>query len=293
MLSAHLIKSVENLLAGKMQATVKIESVRPVGGGSINDAFELTTGSGNFFLKVNHGGRFPGMFEAEAKGLQLLRETNTIGIPDVIGTGEVDGIIFLLMGMIVSAKRRSDFWESFGRSLAALHHTTSDRFGLDHNNYIGSLPQSNRQNLSGSRFMIEERFHPLVKLAKQKNLLSEKDIDAFDRFYINLDHLLPEETPSLLHGDLWNGNYLTGNDGSAWLIDPAVYYGYRETDLAMARLFGGFDENFFSAYNESFPLPDNWQSRIELFQLYPLLVHLILFGRSYYEGVRRVVLKYS
>jgi protein-ribulosamine 3-kinase len=293
MLSAHLIKSVENLLAGKMQATVKIESVRPVGGGSINDAFELTTGSGNFFLKVNHGGRFPGMFEAEAKGLQLLRETNTIGIPDVIGTGEVDGIIFLLMGMIVSAKRRSDFWESFGRSFAALHRITTEQFGLDHNNYIGSLPQSNRQNLSGSRFMIEERFHPLVKLAKQKNLLSEKDIDAFDRFYLNLNHLLPEETPSLLHGDLWNGNYLTGNDGNAWLIDPAVYYGYRETDLAIARLFGGFDEKFFSAYNESFPLPDNWQSRIELFQLYPLLVHLILFGRSYYEGVRRVVLKYS
>lgn len=292
MLTTSFNTEIEELLGLKLNSTVKINSVKSLSGGSINQACKLETNRGDFFLKFNMNGRFPGMFNAEVKGLALLRSTNTVGIPEVIACGKVEENEFLLLEMLNASNKKPNYWEVFGKELALLHYNLSPLFGLDHNNYIGSLQQSNKQHLSGIDFMIKERFEPMVKLAYEKQLLDKKQLNLFESLYIKLQTILPNESASLLHGDLWNGNFVTGAYGKAWLIDPAVYFGYRETDLAMAQLFGGFDKEFFIAYNEVFPLQKDWKKRVALFQLYPLLVHLNLFGSGYRKGVLDVLKKY-
>ena len=233
---------------------VKIIETQPAHGGSINNSVFLNTTAGKFFLKTNSAVRFPGMFDCESKGIELLRKTNAVSLPAVIHTGAVNGTGYLLLDMVEKAPRASNYWVKAGESLALLHKSKNKYFGLDHNNYIGSLRQSNTINESGVDFMITERFEPMLRIAHQKKLINENEMLIFEKFLTRLSELLPEESPSLLHGDLWNGNVITGPDGQAWLIDPAVYYGYRETDLAMARLFGGFDQEFFDSYQDTYPL---------------------------------------
>ena len=230
------------------------------------------------------------MFECEAKGLQLVAATDSFRIPKVIGVGKVTPYCYLLLEYIDAAPKASDFWESFGVQLAQLHKTTNPFFGLDSDNYIGSLPQYNSCKITDvTQFYIEKRLEPQFKLATENGFLF-KELSAF---YKNIENEIPKEPPALIHGDLWNGNYLVDDTGNPCLIDPAVAFAPREMDLAMMQLFGGFPNVVYTVYDTTFSLEKGWKKRIELWQLYYLLVHLNLFGSSYYNIANTIVKKHS
>lgn len=292
-MSAHLQLNARNLISKMTGRPVTIDSIRAISGGSINNAFKISFAVGEWFMKTNSASRYPGMFESEAKGLKLLLDSGLKRVPEVIGLDEADGDAFLFMQWLEPAGRKKDYWEEAGSALAKLHKVTQKYYGLDHDNYIGSLPQKNNITENGTEFMINMRYDPLVRMAVDNKLLDAHTIELVNRVYKNLDSIMPDETSALLHGDLWSGNIITGPDGYVWFIDPAVYYGYRETDLAMTKLFGGFDISFYSAYNDEFPLGAGWEQRVDLFQLYPLLVHLVLFGTGYRGEVLSILKKYA
>lgn len=258
-------------------------------GGCINDCYVVDAAKSRFFIKYNLTGKFPGMFDAEEKGLELLRNADCIYIPEVIYNGEADIYSFLALEFVESGQQTENFWENFGKNMAKLHRVRETFFGLDHNNYIGSLPQKNKKHSSWGEFVATERFQPLVQQSFDLGLLSREDIKAFEILSGNIGNIIPEEKPALLHGDLWSGNFITNSIGEACLIDPAVYFGHREMDIAMTKLFGGFSPAFYRSYNDENPLENGWEKRVEINQLYPLLVHLILFGVSYAAQIRHIL----
>lgn len=260
----------------------------PLNGGSINSAMKLEGETENYFLKWNDADRFPGMFEAEAKGLQLLAHNSTFCVPQFTACGTVENTSYLLLEFL--DKGQVD-WESAGIALANMHRQPAEKFGLDHDNYIGSLRQINTQHATWSDFFANERILLQVQLAVEKNLLTRMDRYRAENFCTCIDELFPKEAPALLHGDLWNGNFMFTKKGPS-IYDPAVYYGHREMDLAMTKLFGGFDAEFYEAYNDIFPLEKNWQQRISYCNLYPLLVHVNLFGGGYVNEVRSILEKF-
>jgi len=272
--------------------TSVIHSSEPVGGGCINRSFRLRTNAGDYFVKTNDAGLFPRMFETEMLGLNLLSETREIKVPHSYYCDKTDHIAFLIMEYIDSGTPVKNFWELFGQSLSRLHKHNSEFFGLDHDNYIGSLQQSNRQQRDWVPFFVEERLEPLISLARDHNEIDQRTTQVFSLLFNKLDQLFPSEPAALLHGDLWNGNYMVAPDGLPCLIDPAVYYGHREMDIAMTKLFGGFSPEFYNVYYESFPLETGWNDRIDLCNLYPLLVHLNLFGRSYLSSIQSILGRY-
>jgi fructosamine-3-kinase len=179
--------------------------------------------------------------------------------------------------------------EKFAEALACLHKTTAKNFGLDHDNYIGSLPQQNNFCSSASEFYITQRLEPQFKMAADNGF----NFKNLEKFFKNISEEISNEAPALVHGDLWNGNYMVSKIGEAVLIDPAVAYAPREMDIAMMKLFGGFSEEIFSNYNAAFPLGEGWKERLPLWQLYYLLVHLNLFGSGYLPQVNSVIKRYS
>lgn len=273
-------------LTAHYNKAVSIQIVSPVSGGDINAAYCLQTNAGKFMLKLNSKSAFPGMFKCEAEGLAAIRNTQSIAIPQVILQFDYEDDSCLLLEWIEAIRATPEASAQLGRELAAMHKHTAPQFGFDTDNYMGSLPQSNRKHDSWAVFFIQERLEPMVKIAINKRLLGHEDALLFDKLYTRLPELFDEEAPALIHGDLWGGNYLIKNDGKPFLIDPAVSYGHREFDVAMTTLFGGFSNGFYAAYNEAFPLVKSWQERVDLWNLYPLLLHLNLFGMSYLGQVK-------
>jgi len=269
-----------------------VATAHPVGGGCINECAIVRTNKGSYFAKWNDAHAFPGMFEAEERGLSLMSSTKTVKVPAVYFTESSNALSWIVMQALETGGRRKNFWEEFGRSLARLHRHTSNTFGLDHDNYIGSLPQANTPATTWSEFFADHRLQPQFRTAVDNGRLSGELGSHLDRLCARLTEMFPNEPPALLHGDLWNGNFITGPDGHAWLIDPAVYYGHREMDLGMTRLFGGFDERFHDAYHEEFPLGESWEARVEVCNLYPLLVHVNLFGGGYAGSVEAGLRRY-
>lgn len=264
--------------------------VQKVGGGSINHCYKLSLDQASFFIKANKLSQYPGMFDAERDGLESLRSTGIFRIPKVLDITEHEDQAFMILEYVVEGIKNSDFWSDFGQRLAKLHLHSNEEYGYPKDNYIGSLQQANRINLKWSDFFVEQRLEPQIRLAK--NLLSSSDRKDFDKLFYRLDRLVPEERPSLLHGDLWLGNYLVDDAGKPVLIDPAVYYGHREMDLGMMHLFGGFAPEVYDHYQKVNPLQPDWAERLDLHNLYPLLVHLNLFGQSYLKGIQQSLRKY-
>jgi protein-ribulosamine 3-kinase len=282
---------IRQLLAEKTAAAVHIQSIEALGGGDINFVYKIITNIDTYAVKWNYANKFPAMFEAEASGLQLLKSAAALEVPEVIAFSEIENYSFLLLKFINSGKRRPDFWEDFGHKLAALHRKSNSYFGLETDNYIGSLQQCNVRKDSWASFFIEERLQPMIKRAKDHGLIDNSLLAQFDKLFSKMDALFPHEVPALLHGDLWSGNFMVGSDGSACLIDPAVYYGHREMDIAMTKLFGGFDSDFYNAYNDVFPMEKGWQQRMDYCNLYPLMVHVNLFGSGYVNAVKNILQK--
>ncbi len=272
---------------------VRVLSSRPLSGGSINEAYAVELdGHAPVFVK-HHAGCDRLMFEVEAKGLEWLREADALRIPNVIAVADADQPAFLVMELLSPATRAPDFAERLGRGLAELHRFGADDFGLAYDNFIGSLPQANQSADSWSEFYWSQRLEPQIKMAAERGYLAPGDLDSFDALRARLSELCgPTEPPARLHGDLWGGNLHVDDSGAPCLIDPAVYGGHREVDLAMMQLFGGFESRVFDAYDESFPLYADWRERTPLYQLYYLLVHVNLFGRGYLGQTRAALAHY-
>ncbi|WP_248723909.1 fructosamine kinase family protein [Seonamhaeicola sp. ML3] len=265
-----------------------IENLQPISGGDISQAYRIDTNNSSYFLKLNGADKL-NMFKTEAYGLELIAKTNTIKTPKILAFDVFENSAFLLMEFVESKSPTAQDFKALGKQLAALHQCTSESFGLDTNNFIGSLTQSNNQHESWTDFYIDERLIPQLDLAKSKGLLNAKEIPLTSAMKDALQTLFQNIKPSLLHGDLWSGNYLIASNGTPYLIDPAVYYGHSEIDIAMTKLFGGFSNHFYEAYFDTMPPDDYTNQRIEIYQLYYLLVHLNLFGRSYYGSVASIL----
>jgi fructosamine-3-kinase len=280
---------VNNVLKEFTGEEGNLKMIKPVPGGSINNCYQLAYSGRTFFIKVNSAKDFKGMFEAEAKGLKALATANAIKVPGVIRFENTFNEQFLILEWIEKGVNNSLSQEALGRSLAKLHKNTSPYFGLDHHNFMGSLTQSNNLNTSWSGFFISERLKPQIELGTLRGLLDKNVLQQFELLFNKLDELYPRELPALVHGDLWSGNYMISNLQEPVLIDPAIAYANREVDLAMTTLFGGFQGAFYDAYHEVFPLQEGWKDRVDVWNLYPLLVHLNLFGRSYLGQVKAIL----
>ncbi len=279
---------------------------RPVSGGDINEAYALTLDDGTtLFMKSNVPGALAN-FIAEANGLEAIRATGAIGVPKVLAVGrDAAGVAsddrsvseaeksFLLLEFLTGGKRIRNFWEVFARELAAMHRSdVGDRYGFWEDNWIGDRKQENTLSDSWITFFRDSRLKPQFEAAGR--YFSSSDRMRIDRLMSHLDRYLTEpEKPSLVHGDLWAGNMITGNDGKGWLIDPAVYYGHPEVDIAMTQLFGGFSFQFYEAYREAGALDLGYHDRRDLYNLYHLLNHLNIFGSGYLSSVRQVLKRYA
>ena len=258
-------------------------------GGDINDVFLITSEEKKQVVKINNAEKFPGMFEAEKAGLETLQKPKVIDVPNVLGIGEIENTSYLLLEFKESAAKSPTFWKDFGKQMAALHKTTSEEFGFNQDNYIGSLPQQNNASTSAADFYISERLDPQLKMAKDRGY----DLGVTKSFFSNISAIIPDEKPALIHGDLWGGNYLVNGNGDPCLIDPATAFAPREMDLSMMQLFGGFEKELFNSYKKEFPLESGFEERIPLWQLYYLLIHLNLFGAGYKAQVTSIIKQFS
>jgi len=248
-------------------------------GGCIADSMVIKTISGKEYFVKQYGN--PAINRTEANGLKEIKKSNTIRVPEVIFYNNS----YLIIEFIKSAGKVHNFSELFGRRFADMHRITGKSFGFYENNFIGSTPQINLPNSSNWKdFYWENRLLYQFKLAKKNGFVDPEFIKKFSTLEKKIDRILSHNVqPSLLHGDLWSGNYIVDEKGEPCLIDPAVYYGDREADLAMTKIFGGFDSYFYAAYNEAYPLREGWQYRENVYKLYHLLNHLNIFGVSYYD----------
>lgn len=268
---------------------ISIKRSTPVSGGDINEAFKIETDDNKiYFLKINDNFRYPEMFEKEATGLKILKSSCHLAVPNVVQCGITDNRQYLMLEWIERGVPAKDCSEDFGKAIAEMHKIPQSYFGFYKDNYIGSLKQINAQHQDWSSFYTHCRMMPLIKKLFENHYISLADVAQAENFCKLLDDIFPAESPSLLHGDLWAGNFMIDQNGYAAIYDPAVYFGHREMDIGMSRLFGGFSKEFYDGYSETYPLEKNWQKRLPYTQLYPLLVHALLFGGHYIRSVKEV-----
>lgn len=258
--------------------------VRTVSGGSISDTYRVQTEKDVYFIKY-HAQAPTDFFQKERDGLERLKQSGTLSVPTVYTHGES----YIVMEWIAGSRTKKTE-ELLGRGLAELHQCTKETFGLEVNNYIGKLPQPNNEEADWVTFYKKHRLGFQMELAEKRHVLPPTRREQLEKLIDFLPRFLPAGvSPSLLHGDLWGGNWITGESGIPYLIDPAVAYGDREFEIAFTELFGGFSNTFYDAYEEVSPLSPEYEERKPLYQLYYLLVHLNLFGESYGPSVDRVL----
>jgi|SRR5690606_37823099 len=292
MVQVDVQDALENMLRQTFGSGAGILSIDSKGGGSINEAVILRTTVGNFFAKYNELGQNRGMFKQEKKGLQLLADAKCIRVPKAYFAYEEGTHGYLLLELLEPGDPEFGFWEDFGTRIARLHKNTNGQFGLDEDNFCGSLKQKNTFKDNWAEFFIENRLEPMLKLAVDNKKADENVVKKMESLYTKLPEIFPNEKPALLHGDLWGGNFMCSIDGEPIIYDPAVYYGHREMDLGMSRLFGGFDLEFYEAYDAEYPLEPGWQKRLDICNIYPLLVHVNLFPGSYIQSVKNILSRF-
>ena len=288
-----ITQSIREIFGNK----VYVSDYSPVPGGDINEAYLLELSNGErVFLKRNYT-KGEDFFKAEAGGLAAIASTNTIDTAKVLATGYDGRSSYMLLEYIEKGSRQGKFWEIFGKRLARMHRAdtsailSGNRFGLPENNYIGGGIQNNKPSKSWIDFFRTMRLEVQFKTAW--DFFDEGDRRRITKLLDWLDKWLIEPPfPSLLHGDLWNGNFMAAKNGRPVLIDPAVYVGHFEADIAMTELFGGFAGAFYDAYRDENIISDGYEDRRDLYNLYHLLNHLNLFGGSYLTSVMRTVRKY-
>lgn len=296
-LPAALREAVERAVGRRVAAG------RRVGGGCINEGWRLELEDGERAFVKTRQDVAPGEYAAEAAALRWLAEPRAVRVPRVLGVrdGEEAGARVLALEWIEEGPLAADGVEQLGRGLARLHAAGAPAFGSPPPGAperatlrIGPLELPNDPSSDWPSFYAERRLRPLARLARDQGSLSAAGVAAVERVCERIADLSgPPEPPARLHGDLWSGNVLAGADGRAWLIDPAAYGGHREVDLAMLRLFGSPGERVFAAYEEEAPLAPGHENRVELWQLFPLLVHAVLFGGHYGTAAERAARRYA
>ncbi|MBE9118851.1 fructosamine kinase family protein [Lusitaniella coriacea LEGE 07157] len=265
----------------------EITDRRSVSGGCINQGYSITDGEQTYFVKTNEASQIE-MFEAEALGLKQMHQTQTIRVPQPICCGVRDRASFIAMEWLEFGRGDSQSWEAMGRNLAALHKTVgSDRFGWDRNNTIGSTPQINTWTSDWSEFFAEHRIGYQLRLAKRRG----GSFPDISKVVAAVRDILADwqPQPSLVHGDLWSGNAACTTDGEPVILDPATYWGDRETDIAMTELFGGFPAAFYRGYNQAWQLDGGYKERKTPYNLYHILNHFNLFGGGYGSQASRAI----
>jgi protein-ribulosamine 3-kinase len=284
-MNSNFKKEIENTLSKKYNKDIKITHIGIANGGCINNGSAIETDlPQKFFVKYNPSCP-DDMFRCEKNGLEEMKKSNSIRVPEVIalGGGKKNIPLFLILEHIEGTSRKSAFYKNFGTKFAQMHRYTSDKYGFYENNYIGSTPQINSYEDDWVTFYRKHRLGYQVELASKKGLVNKEFRTDIDKLFDKLNDIIGtvDEPPAILHGDLWGGNYMIGDDGGVVLIDPATYYGSREADLAMTEMFGGFSPSFYDAYNEEYPLQPGYETRKKIYKLYHYLNHLNLFGTGY------------
>ncbi|TDQ17577.1 fructosamine-3-kinase [Algoriphagus boseongensis] len=282
----------EQILFNALGPFTQLKSASLIAAGNHNQGVKLDTSEGSFFLKLNFDHERD-ILVKEAEGLKKLKNSTFLKVPKTFDHGRVEDYNYLLSEFIPSSRQHLDYWEDLGLGLANLHLNSFSHFGLESDNFIASLHQKNHPFDNWLDFFIEQRLEPMLGKAYFDRLIPLDFLKNFQAIYPKLDSLFPKEKPALLHGDLWSGNVICDREGKPCLIDPAIYYGHREMDLAFSRLFGGFDSRFYEAYESVLPLEPGFESRIGVYNLYPLLVHLNLFGTAYLPGIEKILQRFQ
>lgn len=284
-------KSLQGYIEDLLKST--ITNTHRISGGDISSAYHIgLNNSREYFVKCNSKSTAHEMFQKEQQGLELITASNSIAVPNVESIYHDEQLSAIIMDFIPCKNADSKDMTTLGKELALMHESSDSQYGLNSNNFIGSLNQHNNQTSNWVNFYAEQRLQPQLSLAVSSGLLSHSEIPSLNIMVNKLKDVIEVDKPSLLHGDLWGGNYLIRNDGKPFLIDPAVYYGDKIVDIAMSQLFGGFTKDFYDSYFYWTPAVKHLEERIELYQLYYLLVHLNLFGSSYHASVKRILSRY-
>ncbi len=280
-------EAVAKLIGDNTGIDCKSFTASPVHGGHINKAWCLTSASHRFFVKTNRPGLLS-MFEAEQSGLDAMRNSHSIRVPEVVGCGLANEFAFIVMEFLELGGAMDE--ALFGRQLATLNGYIYDRFGFQIDNTIGSTAQINTFSQDWVEFWQRYRLGYQLELAQENRLdkgmikRGEKLVEQVDRFFTGYQPL-----PSLLHGDLWSGNQSADKTGNPVIFDPACYFGDHEADLAMMELFGRPSQRFFGAYEEVFPIDSGYSARRDLYNLYHILNHANLFGGGYAASARNII----
>ena len=292
LISEALISHLNIELSKYLGERILILDYTKLHGGSVNYSFLLKTNKRPFFIKLNNANAFPKMFELEVKGLKQIENSESLTTPVKVLQGSFGIVSYLVLEFIESGKESLNFWESFGVGLANLHKLKQKDFGLSYSNYIGSLHQLNPLTEEWSAFFGNHRILNQAQIAYDNKRIGLELLRKLESLILKIDTIFPKSTPSLLHGDLWSGNFIVNKESLPVVLDPAIHYGNREMDLSMSLLFGGFNKRFYEAYDEAYPLQEGWEERVDLCNTYPLLVHVNLFGASYAKRLEGMIKRY-
>ncbi len=291
-LSQEQYQFISAILSQHLGTQTSIDDLQFFYGGNFNLAVRVKSGATEYFIKWTQGEHL-GLFEAEAKNLQLIKQTGAIDVPGVLGVGTLEGKEYLMMECIQSAEKSTNYWSDFGQKLAHLHqHQGVHGHGLDYTNFLGAAKQDNEWESNGVTFFIQKRLKKQVDTALYHRRISAEMESQFEALYEKLPNLIPNESSALVHGDLWSGNAMVNERGEITLVDPCSYYGLREAELAFTTMFGGFPTEFYEAYHQTFPIEKGFHERIPLYNLYPLMVHVNLFGEGYLPAVNKILSSY-
>jgi len=282
-------REISHHIADALGESFKASNPHPISGGDINLAYLLQDGAQRVFVKLNSASRLA-MFTAEQQALLEMQGSNTLRVPRPYCTGVVGSQAFIAMEYVALSRGSEQGQEQLGRQLAAMHQITAPRFGWHRNNTIGSTLQRNDQQDDWVHFWRDQRIAVQLQLLAQ-NGYSGRIQSLGERLLAALPTILESHhpLPSMLHGDLWSGNYAFDDQAQPLIFDPALYYGDRETDLAMTELFGGFAPRFYAAYREAYPLAEGYAQRRTLYNLYHILNHGNLFGGGYIQQAEGMI----
>jgi fructosamine-3-kinase len=282
--------SIASHISQVSRQTFQISDRRSIGGGSINQAYQITDGSQTYFAKLNQASRIA-MFETEAFALRQMADSHTIRVPQPICHGIAEGSSYLVLEWLDLGSGNAQSWEKMGRNLAVMHQVTGEQgdrsFGWHHDNVIGATPQQNPWTENWAEFFTQHRLGYQFQIAQRRG----GHFPQQQKLLAIVSEILAghQPLPSLVHGDLWSGNAAVTTAGEPVILDPAAYYGDREVDLAMTELFGGFPAAFYSGYGEVFAIDPGYAQRKILYNLYHILNHFNLFGGSYESQANRMI----
>ena len=286
-----MVKSTIQLALNQINDPSPIQHIQQVTGGSINESFYVKTEKREYFIKT-HPNAPSEFFQIEAEGLEKIRETQTIAVPQVYAYSNNPGGSFLALEWIEGSKS-SDTEIRLGENMARLHQHFNDQHGYDNRTYIGMIPLNNGLFDSWIEYYGKVRLNGQLQIGITNGRISGERRHRLEKLISSLDTFIPKHIKaSYLHGDLWGGNWIAGENGEPYVIDPSFLYGDRHLDLAFTELFGGFSKQFYEAYDEVFPVDKNYEDFKEIYQLYYLLVHLNIFGKTYGPAVDRILKKY-